>query len=223
LDDPHNSIPPEAATDIKVRFYPQLTDPADVKLRSATETIRLLRQRVRGAIWELRTDGALARRTGAGVAQLYLGPDEPQPRWTEKTPAGNCTDPYATKSLAVKVSLAKITNMRRPGPNKTALIVYTDSQKLITALQKGPVRQRVAQLASIWKSIYTLHQQGIKKVTFQWIPAHFGVPRNKCVVGGYSTHSAPSRSAESRFDIRTSSRTIKRRIGLSALKKMVKK
>ena len=37
LDDPHNSIPPEAATDIKVRFYPQLTNsvsassPTDVK------------------------------------------------------------------------------------------------------------------------------------------------------------------------------------------------
>ena len=67
LGDPHNSIPPEAATDIKVHFYPQLTDPvsasspADVKLRSATETIRLLRQRARGAIWELWTDGAVAR------------------------------------------------------------------------------------------------------------------------------------------------------------------
>ena len=51
LDDPHISIPPDASTDIKVRFYPQLitpdsvSSPADGKLRSATETIRLLRQR----------------------------------------------------------------------------------------------------------------------------------------------------------------------------------
>ena len=81
----HDSIPSEATTDIKVRFYPQPTDPvkasspADVKLRRATETIRLLRHRARGAIWELWTDGAVVRRTGAGVAQFYLGPDEPQP------------------------------------------------------------------------------------------------------------------------------------------------
>ena len=39
LDDPHTSIPPDAATDIKVRFYPQLitpvsaSSPADDKLR----------------------------------------------------------------------------------------------------------------------------------------------------------------------------------------------
>ena len=51
LDDPRNSIPPDAAIDIKVCFYPQqlitpisASSPADDKLRSATETIRLLRQ-----------------------------------------------------------------------------------------------------------------------------------------------------------------------------------
>ena len=56
LDDPRNSIPPAAAMDITVRFYPQLiipisaSSPADDKLRSATETIKLLRQRARSAI-----------------------------------------------------------------------------------------------------------------------------------------------------------------------------
>ena len=49
--------------------------------------------------------------------------------------------------------------MCRPGPNKKVIIVYTDSQGLITVLQKGPVRQRDAQLASIWKSIYVLHRK----------------------------------------------------------------
>jgi len=57
------------------------------------------------------------------------------------------------------------------------LIVFTDSQGLITALQKGSVRQRDTQLASIWKSLYNLHQNG-KRVIFQWIPSHCSVPRN---------------------------------------------
>ena len=69
--------------------------------------------------------------------------------------------------------------MCRPGPNKKVLIVFTDSQGLITALQKEPVRQRDTQLASIWKSLYILHQNGIKRVIFQWIPSHCGVLRNE--------------------------------------------
>ena len=83
LDDPHASIRPDEAEDIKVRFYPQLTNPVrasaptDDKLRSATDTMRLLRQRVRGDVWELWTDGAVERRTGAGAAQLYLDSDSP--------------------------------------------------------------------------------------------------------------------------------------------------
>ena len=141
--------------------------------------IRLLRQQARGTILELWTDGTVARRTGAGVAQLYLGPDEYHPRWTEKAPAGDCIDPYATESLAVKVGLARITKMRRPGPNKKVLIVYMDSQGLIAALQKGPVRQRDTQLASICKSLYIRPQNGVKRVIFQWIPAHCGVSRNE--------------------------------------------
>ena len=164
MDDPCNSIPPDAADD---------------KLRSATETIKLLRQRARGAIWELWADGAVERRTGAGAAQLYLGPDELQPKWTECVPAGNCTDPFATESPAVKAGLVKITRMRRPGPNKKVIVVYTYSQGLITALQNGPVRQRDAQLAAIWKSIYALYQNGTKRVVFQWTPSHCDIPRNE--------------------------------------------
>ena len=49
----------------------------------------------------------------------------------------------------MNAGLVKITTMRRPEPNKKVIIVYTDSQGLITALQKGPVRQRDTQLASI--------------------------------------------------------------------------
>lgn len=98
---------------------------------------------------------------------------------TENVSAGNCTGPYATESLAVKAGLVRIATMLRPGPNKIALIVFTDSQGLITAMQKGPVRQRDAQLAAIWNSLYTIHQKGVKRVTFHWIPAHCGVLRNE--------------------------------------------
>ena len=96
----------------------------------------------------------------------------------EKVTAGNCTDPYATETLAVKADLTRITKMRRPGPNKKVLIVFTDSQGLITALQKGLVSQHDSQLASIWKSLYIFHQNGVKRVIFQWIRSHCGVPRN---------------------------------------------
>ena len=111
LDDPRTSIPPAAALDIKVRFYPQLRIPISAsatvedKLRSATGTIELLRRRVKGATWELWTDGAVEQRTGAGAAQLYLKPEDLQPKWTECAPAGNCTNPFATESLAVKTGL----------------------------------------------------------------------------------------------------------------------
>ena len=124
--------------------------------------MRLLRQRARGDVWELWTDGAVERRTGAGAAQLYLDPDSLQPRWTQKAPAGDCTDPFAAESLAVKEGLNRITTMRSPGPNKKVVILYTDSQGLIIALEKGPVRQRYAQLAAIWKSLYLLHEIGVK-------------------------------------------------------------
>ena len=76
LDDPLASIRPDEAEDIKIRFYPQLTNPVsastptDEKLRSATDTIRLLRRRARGHVWEIWTDGAVERRTGAGAVQL---------------------------------------------------------------------------------------------------------------------------------------------------------
>jgi len=116
-------------------------------------------------------------RTGAGAAQLYIGRDE-QPKWTECAPAGNCTDSFATESLAVKIGLYKIARMRRPGANKQVIVVYTDCQGLITALQSGPIRQRDTQLADIWKSVYAIYQKGAKRVSFQWIPAHCGVPRN---------------------------------------------
>ena len=55
LDDPSNTIRPDVAIDVSVRFYPQLiipitaSTPADDKLRSAMETIKQLRQNVRGA------------------------------------------------------------------------------------------------------------------------------------------------------------------------------
>ena len=68
--------------------------------------------------------------------------------------------------------------MRRPGLINKVIIVYTDSQGLITALEKRPVRQRDAQLAAIWKSLYILHESGVKRI-FQWIPAHCGVSRNE--------------------------------------------
>ena len=69
--------------------------------------------------------------------------------------------------------------MRRPGPTNKVIIMYTDSQGLITALEKGPVRQRDAQLAAIWKSLYLLYELGVKRVVFQWIPSHCGIPRNE--------------------------------------------
>ena len=62
--------------------------------------------------------------------------------------------------------------------NKQVIVVYTDSQGLVTALQSGPIRQRDTQIAAIWKSIYSLYQSGAKRVTFQWIPSHCGIPRN---------------------------------------------
>jgi ribonuclease HI len=183
LDDPSNTIRPDAAKDVTVRFYTQLITPVNAstsdadKLRSALETIERLRRNVRGAIWELWTDGAVARRTGAGAAQLYIGRDE-QPKWTECAPAGNCTDSFATESLAVKTGLDRIARMRRPGVNNQVIVVYTDCQGLITALQSGPIRQRDAQMAAIWRSVYSIYNNGAKRISFQWIPAHCGVPRN---------------------------------------------
>jgi len=116
-------------------------------------------------------------RTGAGAAQLYIGQDE-QPKWTECAPAGNCTDSFATESLAVLIGLAKIAKMRRPGVNKQVIVVYTDSLALVTALQSGPIRQRDVQIAAIWRSVYTIYHNGAKRISFQWIPSHCGVPRN---------------------------------------------
>ena len=69
--------------------------------------------------------------------------------------------------------------MCRPGPNRKVIIVYTDSQGLITALEKGQVRQLDDQLAAFWKSLYLLHESGIKRVVFQWISSHCGIPRNE--------------------------------------------
>ena len=140
---------------------------------------KLLRRRAKVAIWELWTDSAVDRRTGAGAAQLYLKPGDLQPKWTECAPAGNCTDPFATESLAVKTGLDKLVSMRRPNVNKKVIIIYTDSQALITALQTGPVRQRDTQLAAIWESVYALYRNGAKRVAFQWIPSHCGIPRNE--------------------------------------------
>lgn len=117
------------------------------------------------------------------MAQLYLGPEEQQPRWTEKAPAGNCTDSFATETLSVKAGLIRITKTRRHGPNKKVIIIYTDSQGLITALQKGPVRQRDAQLAFIWKSLYILCQNGVERVIFQWVPSYCDVSRNSSSEG----------------------------------------
>ena len=120
----------------------------------------------------------MERRTGAGAAQLYIGQNE-RPRWTEYAPAGNCTDSFATESLAVKIGLARIAKMRRPGLNKQVIVVFTDNQGLITALQSGPIRQRDAQIAAIWESVYALYRNGAKRVAFQWIPSHCGIPRNE--------------------------------------------
>ena len=178
------------------------------------------------------------------MAQLYLGPDEPQPRWTEKAPAGNCTDPYATESLAVKAGLTRITKMRRPGPNKKELIVFTDSQGLTTALQKGPlgsvsiylevpIRSTSVDVApsrsaeSLFDIITSSPTTRRRTGSTTFCPAiselyfsgflHIAVyPETRVQTrqqGGHLTRLAPSRSAESLFDIITSSPTTRRRTG----------
>ena len=50
---------------------------------------------------------------------------------------------------------------------------------MITALQTGPVRQRDTQLATIWESVYALYRNDAKRVAFQWIPSHCGIPRSE--------------------------------------------
>ena len=62
------------------------------------------------------------------------------------------------------------------------LVVYTDCQSLVQALEQGPLSQKNIRVARIWKLIYQLVNGGyVTRIVFQWVPSHFGVIRNEKV------------------------------------------
>ena len=70
------------------------------------------------------------------------------------------------------------------------LVVYTDCQSLVQALEKDSLSQKNIRVAKIWKMIHQLINGGnFARIVFQWVPSHC---RSECkeLDEGYSATSS---------------------------------
>jgi hypothetical protein len=68
------------------------------------------------------------------------------------------------------------------GLNGEVLLLCTDSQSLVQALQSGSLAQREPLFGAVWeKLVWLVATVGMRRVLVQWVPGHVGFPRMAAV------------------------------------------
>jgi len=188
ITDYTNRLAPQEARDLgsgRVQFYSNLmlpvskSDSLEYQRGVAINTVATLRRA--GANCEMWTDGSVANRRGIGVALFYTSLDERAGfDWSSRCSSGTCSYSYDSEVCAVSVGLATLLTKQLVGNRR--LVVYTDCQSLVQALEQGPLSQKNIRVAKIWKMIHQLINGGhVARIVFQWVPSHCGVIRNEKV------------------------------------------
>jgi ribonuclease HI len=167
----------------KVSFFTSLSVQCNKKVdsdedrRKATEATL----RDRGPhTYELWTDGSVVDEIGAGAAILFEGEHA---LGHARAPSGFLSTSFRSEQVAMDAGLLLTLGGGGTGVEimtDSTLLVCTDSQSLVSALSKGPLRQDNWLSSMIWKKFLKLVQErGVQKIDVQFVASHCGVVRNE--------------------------------------------
>jgi ribonuclease HI len=144
--------------------------------------------------WQLWTDGSCTqqntkpgfnplRQRSGGAAILYCKRST-QPVDCATVACGRFACPYTCEAHAMRsglqATLQHLRRLRRHTRRRKRLLICTDSQSLIQALNAGQIRQQNAVVAEITQMFIEIARLGVS-VTVQHVYSHCGLPRNDAV------------------------------------------
>ncbi|RNF20342.1 L1Tc protein [Trypanosoma conorhini] len=155
--------------------------------RSITSVSELMREKRRVSeealaqhshrAWVLATDGGVDFPLSAGVGILLSSLTSSEVIGRASINCGACPCSYRAESCALLLALERLIAPRIQQRTKTLLVV-TDSQSLLAALNKGPLSQSDWVEDQIWRRLLTLTRAGWS-VHLQFCYGHCGVPANE--------------------------------------------
>jgi ribonuclease HI len=149
------------------------TEPSDVRLAAARETLRLLPP----ADISVFTDGSADEgiTNGGSGAVIYDKDGVVQARLT--LAAGKYCSSYRAELIAIELALDHLLS-RRTSPAGEVRIC-SDSKSALERLSRGPHRQSDILCDRIWTKLSRITTGGSAHVTMQWVPGHAGLPGNE--------------------------------------------
>ena len=179
----HSQFPPwmEEKTDV-IKFYPELV--REVKREGSEEnkqarkeaTIDTLRERGEHDV-EIWSDGSVKNYTGAGAAVIYLKGSN-NPIHICHTTAGIMASSFRSEIAALDEGLKYICRSEIwDRADLNSLLICTDSQSAIRALEKGPRLQNTKLQEEIWNKLLYLGNKF--RITIQFVAAHCGFKKNE--------------------------------------------
>jgi len=163
--------------------YPQDAE-ATLKRARAQETIAELGN-FDAQLW---TDGTCdpSTRAGLGAWELYgFGSGGRRGVMRGSAAAGLWCSSYRSEGIGLKSGLDAVLQLHMAGTNlrEKTILVCTDSQSQVKALETGPLLVGEVLQDNIWKTLVDLVSDsvGLAKIVIQWIPGHCGLARNESV------------------------------------------
>ena len=166
----------------KVVFHTKLTSPcsnsdSDVVRKKASDDTIEARGVFDISMW---TDGSVQGLFGAGAAMIWQHKDTVRTR--AEAPAGFLSSSYQAEGIALQCGLSKIIGMKSIIKVRKDLMVCTDSQSNVAALQAGPLRQTNKLQSDVWSQLIDLIEAyGITRIVIQYVASHCGVSKNEAV------------------------------------------
>ena len=132
-------------------------------------------------------DGSVVDKLGAGAGEIR---SDPNPAFVLANndpivincaaPGGHLCSSYTAERVALKITLETIRDKSAIIKKDRSLFVASDSQSMISALGKGPLRQTNTLNADLWKILLQLvNVKGITQIVIQYVAAHCGIPGNE--------------------------------------------
>ena len=183
----YSTIPPWRTQDVyKVKFFTTLIDKCtksdenEKKLDICNRTIT-----ARGDFnIELWTDASVVNKKGAGAGYIFF---IDKPEITVTGPAGNICSSYSAELVAIDITIDRliqeldsIENTQHYPYDK--ILIVSDSQSSISALESGPLNQITYINSYIWKKLLILiSKYHFNNISFQFVYSHCGIMKNEMV------------------------------------------
>ena len=123
------------------------------------------------------TDGSVEGGRGHGGAGIVVYPgDSDKEIATANVGAGRMSISYTAELVAIREALPMVEELHRTDHKHNTVVILTDSQSALRALETGPVKA-TGLLCDVWSA---LHRATTKvRVIMQYIPSHVGVSGNE--------------------------------------------